>query len=69
MKLIVVQFDDAVDVSVIPKGSTVSINGNSTTLQGGVVRMLVDGLDAPPDLTAHIHPISVTGISGDPIVP
>jgi len=59
MKLIVVNFDDSVDVSSIPVGASVNIGSGTITLSGLV--MAITQMEEPPEqeLIPHTHNASI----------
>ena len=46
MKLVTVQFDDSVDISVLPKGNTpITVSDGTVTLAGGTIMALSDVIE------------------------
>lgn len=62
MKLLVVQFEDTVDLSPLPKGTKVTVTGGTTTLTGGVMASM-DILE--PGIEGDYH-ITFTPIEPEP---
>lgn len=58
MKLLVIKYDDGVDTSILPKGTTVSVSdGGQNTLPNGVVMSSVDMLEQSMEGDYHIAPV------------
>lgn len=60
MKLLVIQFEDTVDISPLPKGTQVTVGDGTTTLSGEVMAS-VDILE--PSLEGDYH---ITSIEPEP---
>lgn len=57
MKLVVVEFQDAVDTTILGLGTTVSISDGTNNVQNGTVQARVDMVNPPPpELIPHSHP-------------
>lgn len=56
MKLLVIQFEDTVDTSPLPKGTQVTVGDGTTTLSGEVMAS-VDILEPSLEGDYHITPI------------
>lgn len=68
MKLVTVEFDDSVDISILPNGtSPVNISDGTNTLSEGKILALSDVLELESELETHTHPLP-SGESGPPIV-
>jgi hypothetical protein len=65
MQLILIEFDDSVDLSAITVGATVQVGSLS-----GIVDSKTSMVNPPdPILLAHTHTINgtVTGVTGEPV--
>lgn len=58
MKLLVIQFEDSVDISPLPKGTKVTVGDDTTTLPGEVMAS-VDILEPSLEGDYHITPIEI----------
>lgn len=58
MKLVIVQYDDTVDTSILPKGTVVSVSDGTNTLSNGKVYGIMDAMNPEPTVSpSHIHPL------------
>ena len=55
MKVIIIKFDESVDITFLPKGTTVSVTDGTNTLNNGIVLTLIDILESEPILLPHSH--------------
>lgn len=58
MRLLTIQFEDSVDVSSLPKGTTVTVSDGSNTVSDGTVLAVSDVQD--PEVLPHNHPANTT---------
>ena len=60
MKLVTVQFNDSVDISVLAKGTTgISVTDGTNTLENGIIRILSDVSEPEPEIVQHTHPAAI----------
>lgn len=62
MKVVMIQYEDTVDISQLAVGSTVQVG----TIQGG--KIVFNGNFINPSLTSHKHTVNVSTETGGPTV-
>ena len=70
MKVVIISYDDSVDLSSIVKGAEVSVKSGENEISGGVVYTnVIEFPDPPPAVSPdHTHPL-VAGVTGPPVEP
>ena len=66
MKFIIVQCEETVDITVIPKGTAVTVADGTNTLNGEIAGSLDYVEPDPPPVVPHIHDVSSVGVTGHP---
>ncbi len=63
MKLVVVRYDDAIDISSIQAGQAGAVN----TIVGGTVVFAAPVYEPPPEVVPHNHPASTNVGTSQPV--
>ncbi len=55
MKVLIIKFDDPVNISVLPKGTVVTVSSGPISLLNGSVRVLCDVQDPEPHEVYEVY--------------
>ncbi len=55
MKALIIVFDDSVDISVLPKGTVVTVTAGVVSLPNGRVKMVCDAEDPEPHEVYEVY--------------